>query len=89
MKTKKLPERMCIGCGSMKLKKELVRIVKDKDGNISIDATGKKAGRGAYICKDMNCLKKVQKKKGLEHSFSMKIDDAIYTSLESELNGIE
>ena len=49
MKTKKLPERMCIGCGCMKLKKELVRIVKEKDGNISIDATGKKAGRGAYM----------------------------------------
>lgn len=89
MKTKKLPERMCIGCGDMKLKKELVRIVKDKEGNIFIDATGKKAGRGAYICKCLECLKKVQKKKGLEHSFNMTIDQAIYNTLESELKGIE
>lgn len=89
MKTKKLPERMCIGCGSMKLKKELVRIVKDKDGNISIDATGKKAGRGAYICNNLDCLKAVKKKKAIEHSFSMKIDEEIYNTLESELKGIE
>lgn len=89
MKTRKLPERMCIGCGKMLQKKELVRVVKDKEDNISIDATGKKAGRGAYICKNIECLKKVQKKKGLEHSFNMKINEAIYITLESELKGIE
>jgi len=73
----------------MKPKKELVRIVKEKSGDISIDATGKKSGRGAYICNNLECLKAVKKKKGLEHSFSMKIDEEIYNTLESELKGIE
>ena len=57
MKTKKIPMRMCLGCGEMKPKKELIRVVKSKEGEISLDLTGKKSGRGAYICHDAECLK--------------------------------
>lgn len=89
MKNKKIPERMCIGCGVMKPKKELIRIVKDKENNISLDATGKKSGRGAYICKDKECFNKIKKKHGLEHAFSIKVEEQIYLDLESELMNIE
>ena len=61
MPEKRVPLRKCVGCGEMIGKKEAVRIVRDKDGNISIDPTGKKSGRGAYICKDKSCLEQAQK----------------------------
>ena len=90
MKTKKIPMRMCLGCGEMKPKKELVRVVKPKDGDISLDLTGKKAGRGAYICRSAECLAKARKARRLEKSFSCKISDEIYDSMEEELkNGGE
>ena len=75
---KKIPQRQCIGCGQMKDKKELIRILKTQDGSIVIDATGKKNGRGAYICPDEECLQKAFKTKGLERSFKMAIDQSIY-----------
>ena len=90
MKTKKIPMRMCLGCGEMKPKKELVRVVKSKEGDISLDLTGKKAGRGAYICRSAECLAKARKARRLEKSFSCKISDEIYDSMEEELkNGGE
>ncbi len=85
MKTKKIPLRMCLGCNEMKPKKELVRVVRSKEGEISLDPTGKKAGRGAYICKDAQCLKKARKARRLEKSFSCSISDEIYDRLEEEL----
>ncbi|MFR0823000.1 MAG: RNase P modulator RnpM [Clostridia bacterium] len=78
---KKLPNRTCIGCNSIKPKKELVRIVKDKEGNISLDITGKANGRGAYLCKDIQCLEKAIKTKKLERVFETKITEEIYESL--------
>lgn len=86
MKTKKIPMRMCLGCSEMKPKKELVRVVKSKEGEISLDLTGKKAGRGAYICRDVTCFEKARKSKRFEKSFSCRIDDKIYESMKEELS---
>lgn len=81
---KVIPLRKCIGCGEMKGKNQLIRIIKDKEGNISLDTTGRKNGRGAYICNDENCLKKARKSKALERAFQMAVSDEIYDSLEKE-----
>ena len=78
---KKQPQRTCMGCNQKKDKKELIRIVKNKDNEISIDKTGKKEGRGAYICDDVKCLKKKKKSKRLERVFEMQISQEIYESL--------
>ena len=69
------PKRTCIGCNQIKLKKELIRIVKDKQGNINVDKTGKANGRGAYICDNKECLEKLKKSKRLEKTFEMSIDE--------------
>jgi predicted RNA-binding protein YlxR (DUF448 family) len=82
---KKIPLRMCTGCGEMKPKKELVRIVKSPDGDISLDTGGRKPGRGAYICPKRKCLKAARKAKRLEKSFSAQIPAEIYDRLEEEL----
>ena len=84
---KKLPQRTCIGCGTKKDKKKLIRIVKDKDGNISIDKTGKAQGRGAYLCDDLNCFEKAVKSKRLERTFETVIDAKIYEDLRGEMLG--
>lgn len=86
MKTKKVPMRMCLGCSEMKPKKELIRVVKSKEGDISLDLTGRKSGRGAYICKDIECLRKARKARRLEKSFECRIDDEVYDSMEAELS---
>ena len=78
---KNLPQRTCIGCNSQKNKNKLIRIVKNKDGVISIDRTGKASGRGAYICDAPECLEKAIKSKRLERTFEMKIPDEIYENL--------
>ena len=79
---------MCTGCGEMFPKKELIRAVKSPDGEISIDLTGKKNGRGAYVCNNIECLKKARKKKAFERAFSVSIEDAVYEKMEEEiLNG--
>ena len=78
---KKQPQRTCMGCNQKKDKKELIRIVKNKNNEISIDRTGKKEGRGAYICDDVNCLDKLIKSKRLEKVFEMSISNEIYESL--------
>ena len=85
MKTRKTPLRMCLGCGEMKAKKELVRVVKSKEGEISLDLTGKKAGRGAYICKSRECFAKARKQRRFEKTCSCKIDDELYDLMEREL----
>ena len=89
MKTRKIPMRMCLGCGEMKPKKELIRVVKSKEGEISLDLTGRKAGRGAYVCRDVECLKKARKTRRLEKSFECRIDDAVYDGMEAELSDEE
>jgi uncharacterized protein len=89
MKVKKLPQRMCAGCIEMKPKKELIRIVRNKEGEISIDLIGKKPGRGAYICKNEECLTKAVKTKRLEKNLEVKISDEIYNKLKEEINSAE
>ena len=78
---KKVPQRTCMGCMETKDKKELIRIVKNNDGNIFIDLKGKANGRGAYICNNIECLDKAIKTKKLERCFETKIDNKIYESL--------
>ena len=85
MKQKKIPLRKCTGCQEMKSKKELVRIVKNDEGEFSLDVTGKKPGRGAYICKNVECLEKAQKCKGLERSFKSPVPKDVYEKLREEL----
>ena len=84
---KNIPERTCIGCNEKKDKSNLLRIVKSSDGNINIDNTGKLNGRGAYICKNIDCLEKAMKSKSLEKSFKMKIDLGIYNNLRGVIVG--
>lgn len=85
MSTKKFPQRQCIGCGEMKNKKEMLRILKTPEGEFVLDATGRKNGRGAYLCPSMECLKKAIKTKGLERSFKMAIPTEVYEALEKEM----
>ena len=84
---KKKPERRCVGCGETKLKTELVRVVRSPEGDVSLDLTGKKSGRGAYICKDVRCLKKARKSKRIESSLNCPIPEEVYDRLEAELDG--
>lgn len=85
MSTKKFPQRQCIGCGEMKNKKEMIRVLKTPEGEFALDATGRKNGRGAYVCPSMECLKKAIKTKGLERSFKMAIPKEVYETLEKEM----
>ena len=85
MDIRKIPQRKCIGCNTSKDKKELIRVVRNAEGEISIDMTGKKPGRGAYICKDAACLKLAKKGKKLDKAFDVAISDEIYARLEQEL----
>lgn len=87
--TKKIPLRQCVGCGEMKNKKEMIRVLKTTEDEICLDATGKKNGRGAYICRSRECLKKACKNKGLERSFKMSIPAAVYETLEREFDTID
>ncbi|MDD6807510.1 MAG: YlxR family protein [Oscillospiraceae bacterium] len=85
MMQKKVPLRRCLGCMEMKPKNELVRVVKNKSGEISLDLTGKAPGRGAYICKSVECFAKARKAKRFEREFSTQIPDDIYDLMEAEL----
>jgi uncharacterized protein len=89
IRKKKTPLRMCTGCGEMKPKQELVRVVKSPEGEISLDSTGKKPGRGAYVCKNIDCLKAARKARRFEKAFSCKIPDEIYDRMEEEMLGKE
>ena len=86
---KKIPMRQCVGCSSMKSKKEMMRVLKTAEEGIILDTTGKKNGRGAYLCKTMDCLKLARKNRGLERSFKMSIPNDVYDSLEKEFGEIE
>ncbi len=88
-KKKKLPERKCLGCGESKPKSELARVVRAPDGSVSLDLTGRKSGRGAYVCKDVECLKKCRKAKRIERSLEVEIPDGVWDELEKELAGNE
>ena len=81
---KKVPMRQCTGCGEMKSKKEMMRVLKTTEDEIVLDTTGRKNGRGAYLCFSMECLKKARKNKGLERSLKMSIPAEVYDSLEKE-----
>jgi predicted RNA-binding protein YlxR (DUF448 family) len=85
MKQRKLPLRKCLGCGEVKDKRELVRVVRSPDGEISLDLTGKKAGRGAYICADASCLSKARKAKRIDRAFDCTVPDEVYEAMEREL----
>lgn len=85
MKVKKIPLRMCTGCMEMKPKKELIRVVKSPEGEVSVDLTGKKSGRGAYICKNKECLEKAFKTKRLSRNLDIAIDEVIYNRLREEI----
>ena len=82
---KKIPMRQCLGCREMKPKKELIRVVRSPEGDISLDFKGKASGRGAYVCPNSQCLKKAIKAKALERAFSTQIPAEIYEALEKEM----
>ncbi|MCM1540617.1 MAG: YlxR family protein [Blautia sp.] len=86
---KKIPLRQCVGCGEMKGKKDMVRILKTAENEICLDATGKKNGRGAYICRNRGCLVQARRNKGLERSFKMSIPSEVYDTLEKEFDEFE
>jgi predicted RNA-binding protein YlxR (DUF448 family) len=86
---KKIPLRQCIGCREMKPKKDLIRVIRTPEDEILIDATGRKNGRGAYICPTAECLKKAITGKGLERSFKMRIPKEVYDRLEEEMAQID
>ena len=81
--------RQCIGCGEMKSKKEMIRVIKTAEDQILLDATGRKNGRGAYLCPSMECFKKAVKGRGLERSFKMAIPREVYETLEKEMEEID
>lgn len=85
MKSQKIPMRLCLGCNEMKPKKELMRVVKSPENEISLDFTGKKNGRGAYLCKDAQCFEKARKARRFEKSLSCRIDESVYEVMADEL----
>jgi len=86
---KKIPLRQCIGCGEMKGKREMMRILRTAENDICLDVTGKKNGRGAYVCKSRECLLKARKNKGLERSFKMSIPNEVYETLEEAFENLD
>ena len=85
MKPRKIPERRCTGCGERFPKGQLIRVVRTPEGEVVLDFTGKKSGRGAYLCRQVSCLRKARKSHRLEQNLSCAIPDAVYEALESEL----
>ena len=84
-KAKKIPMRRCVGCNEHKPKAELLRVVRDPEGGISLDFKGKKSGRGAYICRDIRCLKKARKSHRIDRDLECVISDEVYDAMEQEL----
>ena len=82
---KKIPQRQCMGCRERKAKKDMIRVVRGTDGNVTLDFGGKLNGRGAYICPDPNCLQKAMKSKSLERSLEVSIPEEVYSRLEKEM----
>ena len=87
--TRKIPMRKCIGCQEMKNKKEMMRVIKTPEDELVLDTTGRKNGRGAYLCFSKECFEKAVKTKGLERSLKMSIPSAVYDSLKKEIEQIE
>ena len=87
MKVKKSPQRMCIACREMRDKRELIRIVRSPEGEISLDFTGRKNGRGAYVCKNRDCILKCRKSNALSRAFSTQVDAEVYDKLLEEFDG--
>ena len=85
MKQKKIPMRRCNGCNEQKPKNELIRIVRSPEGEISLDLKGKASGRGAYICNDLECLRKARKSRRIDRTFEMTIPDDVYDSMEEQI----
>lgn len=88
-KVKRIPERQCLGCNEHKPKSELLRVLRTPEGEILLDFTGKKSGRGAYICRDVNCLKKARRSKRIDRSLNANIPEEVYDRMESELGADE
>ena len=86
---KKIPMRQCVGCQEMKSKKEMIRVIRTPEEEITIDATGKKNGRGAYLCRDMECLKKAIRSKAIARSLKVTIPDEIYDRLKEEMSSLD
>ena len=84
-KQRKIPQRLCVGCRTMKDKKALVRVVKTPENAIVLDVPGKKSGRGAYVCPQMECLKKARKSRALERAFELAIPAEVYAALEQQM----
>ena len=82
---KKIPQRQCMGCRERKAKRDLIRVLRETDGSVTLDFGGKRNGRGAYLCPDMECLKKARKTKSLERSLEVPIPDEVYDRLEKEM----
>ena len=89
MKEKKVPMRMCVGCREMKPKKELIRVVRSAEGAVSMDATGKKPGRGAYVCRSAECLRRAIRQRQLERAFECALTDEVKEALVAELETLE
>ena len=86
---KKIPLRQCLGCREMRPKRELVRVVRSPEGQISLDTSGKKPGRGAYVCPDLPCLQKARKARALERAFEAPVSQAVYDALEQALEALD
>ncbi|HAP21237.1 YlxR family protein [Frisingicoccus caecimuris] len=89
MVAKKVPMRQCTGCREMRSKRDMIRVIKTAENEICIDATGRKNGRGAYICPNMDCLKQAMKNRGLERSLKTAIPETVYQQLEEEMSHID
>jgi predicted RNA-binding protein YlxR (DUF448 family) len=85
-KKRKIPERQCLGCNEHKPKIELIRVVRSPEGEISLDLTGKKSGRGAYICRSRKCLMKARKSKRIDKALDGSVPDEVYDRMETELS---
>lgn len=86
---KKVPQRQCVGCREMRAKREMLRVIRTPEEEVVLDATGKKNGRGAYLCQSLDCLKKARKTRGLERSLKVSIPDEVYEKLEKEMEHLE
>ena len=84
-KPRKIPQRMCVGCREKRDKKDLLRVVKSPEGDVSLDFVGKKPGRGAYVCRDAQCLKKARKSRALDRMLEVSIPDEVYEALERQM----
>ena len=89
MQQRKIPVRRCVGCNAQKPKRELVRVVRSPDGDVSVDLTGKKAGRGAYLCPSAACLAKARKAKRLQNAFGVPVPDDVFERLTAEITAAE